>query len=98
MYALYKIPEAGTTSGSMPISVPQNTLIVESADLDDYSDWTAFTINIIESHLVNQYTTILRSNSVGVAQNFWASSLTMSSSNMKAPWNLYVNKECHNLC
>ena len=93
MYALYTIPEAGTTSGSMPISVPTNTLIVESADLDDYSDWTAFTINIAESHLVNQYTTILRSNSIGVAQNFWASSLTMSSSNMKAPWNLYVNKE-----
>ena len=89
LYAWYTIPEAAHTSGSQPITLVQDSIIVESASLASITG-SGYTFNAIETHLVNSYTKYGRENSIAVGQNFWDSSFKMASDGIRAPFDIYT--------
>ena len=92
LYAWYTIPEAAHTANSQPITLVQNSLIVESASLASITG-SGYTFNAIETHIVNAYTKYGRENSIAIGQNFWDSSLKMASDGIRAPFNIYTTTQ-----
>ena len=94
MYSWYTIPSASEDSSLFAITFPKDSLIVESAKLKSINTTNkTFTFDIIEAHLVNDYSLYGRSNSIAIGQNFWSSSLKTNSAGVRTPYQTYIQKE-----
>ena len=91
MYSLYTIPEANLSASAMPLTLQENTMVVESGKLTGW-DGTYYYFNAIEAHIVDAYTIYPRSNSAAIAQNFWNSSTKYASPGVRTPYDIYVAK------